>query len=212
MSLRHLLTGLNPRIDMTPFSDKLFEDKPDPAKRPKGPAERIYEAYPKHVGRVAAIAAIRAELKSKVVSYQGLMAATEAYAESVRHITRGSDDWRLVPHPSTWYRQQRWLDREEDRPTHRQDTRTSQPNMPTDEQRARRHAKEAADEAAEKREQEAAEAYARTLSITERGFRTKCVFDATPAGLMHRRLQTNPAAMDRAIWRQWKQETDNGKD
>lgn len=197
---------------MTPFSDKLFEDKPEPAKRPKGPAERIYKAYPKHVARVAALRAINNALKSKVITYQALMAATEEYAKLVAHITRGSFDWRRVPHAATWYNDQRWLDDPRDRPTHQQDTRTSQPNMPTDKQRARRRAKEAADEAAEKKEQEAAEAYVRTLSITERGFRTKCIFDATPAGLMYRRLQTNPAAMDRAIWRQWKQETDNGKD
>lgn len=192
---------------MTPFSDKLFEDKPEPAKRPKGPAERIYKAYPKHVARVAALRAINNALKSKVINYRDLMAATEEYAKSVAHITRGSDDWRRVPHGSTWYNDQRWLDEARDRPTYQQDTRTSQPNMPTDEQRARRHAKEAADEATEKREQEAAMAHMESLSSNEYLECYIAIMSAETSPLMRARLKNSREAMARAIWRQWKQET-----
>jgi hypothetical protein len=66
-------------------------------------SELVYEAYPKKVARGAALKAIAKALKA--VPFETLLARTKAYAESVS----GSDP-KYIPHPATWFNQERYLD------------------------------------------------------------------------------------------------------
>lgn len=74
--------------------------------------EVIYAAYPRKVGRAAAIAAIKKAL-TKVPSAK-LLEAVNAYDDAVRtwpptarYTAAGVD---TVPHPATWFNQERWTD------------------------------------------------------------------------------------------------------
>ena len=67
-------------------------------------AERIYAAYPKKVGKAAAVKSIEKALKSGVPSEQ-LLVATEQFARAVQ-----GADMQYVPNPATWYNQARWED------------------------------------------------------------------------------------------------------
>lgn len=194
---------------MTPFRDKLFEDKPEPAKRPKGPAERIYAAYPKHVGRVAAIKAINKALKSKVITYQALMAATEEYAESVRHIRRGSADWHIVPHGATWYNDQRWSDDPRDRPTYQ--SRTYQPGNPTDEQSREDKRQRDAEAQNRQRTKEDVAAYVATLSPEEYQRERDAALAAIDKNnhFVRGYMERNKSHMDWHIWTRRKQENED---
>lgn len=174
---------------------------------PPTKAERIYNAYPKKVSKGPAILAICKALKA--VDFDLLLTATKAYARSVKHIQRGSEEWRRVPYPATWFNAQKWLDDPRDLITHEQVTPTSQPNMPTDDQQRRRRAQEAAEATTERREQEAAEAYVDSLSDQERISKASAVVEAETSLHYKRRLWNVPAAMNRAIWRMHQQETAN---
>lgn len=66
-------------------------------------AETLYLAYPKHVGRGAALIAIKRALTQ--ASYEVLLEAVNAYAAA-----RRGQDQQYTPHASTWFYQQRWLD------------------------------------------------------------------------------------------------------
>jgi len=66
-------------------------------------AERIYLAYPRHVGRAAAIKAIR--LAFAKIDGAALLALVESYASA----RRGADP-QFTPHPATWFNQGRWAD------------------------------------------------------------------------------------------------------
>lgn len=63
----------------------------------------IYDAYPKKVGRPAAIKAIQRALS--VVEADMLLELTSAYAKSVE----GADP-QFIPHPATWFNQERYND------------------------------------------------------------------------------------------------------
>jgi len=74
--------------------------------------EVIYAAYPRKVGRAAAIAAIKKAM-TKVPSAQ-LLASVNEYDDAVRtwpptarYTAAGVD---TVPHPATWFNQERWTD------------------------------------------------------------------------------------------------------
>lgn len=63
----------------------------------------IYAAYPFKAGKPAAIRAIKAVIK-KGASASFVLARTQAYAAAVK----GSR--RMIPHPSTWFNQERFND------------------------------------------------------------------------------------------------------
>jgi 5-methylcytosine-specific restriction endonuclease McrA len=69
-------------------------------------AESIYAAYPRKVAKPAALRAINSALKT--TSAADLLAKTTAYAEAVA--SWPDADAKFVPHPATWYNQQRYLD------------------------------------------------------------------------------------------------------
>jgi hypothetical protein len=66
-------------------------------------AEAIYQAYPKHVGKKAALKAIAKALEHVMQEY--LLAAVTEYAAAVA----GSDK-QYIPHPATWFNHRRWED------------------------------------------------------------------------------------------------------
>lgn len=64
--------------------------------------EVIYEAYPLKVGKPKALASIQKALKK--VSFEILLAKTQEFAGII------GDDKQFVPHPTTWFNQERWND------------------------------------------------------------------------------------------------------
>lgn len=84
-----------------------------PPKAPKGanvkdtalslsPAESIYAAYPKKVGRPAALRAIRRALTK--CPFDSLLERTRLYAQTCNVPAQ------FIPHPSTWFNQERFND------------------------------------------------------------------------------------------------------
>jgi hypothetical protein len=80
-------------------------------------AEAIYAAYPRHVGKPAALKAINATLKLESLkqdlglSYQQLLDKTRLYARSrAQAVSRNHEEQKFTPHPATWFNQQRYLD------------------------------------------------------------------------------------------------------
>lgn len=75
--------------------------------------EEIYAAYPRKVGRAAALQSIKkamekvrdpAKLYSAVLDYAS---AVKTWAPTTRFTANGTD---TVPHPTTWFNQERWTD------------------------------------------------------------------------------------------------------
>ena len=66
---------------------------------PVATAEDIYEAYPKHVGRKAALKAIAAALRDR--HGPDLLASTVSFARAVRGWP--AERRRFVPNPATWF-------------------------------------------------------------------------------------------------------------
>lgn len=81
----------------TPYSP------PDRGREKEKQASAIYEAYPRKVGRPVAIRAIRKHIDK--VGYDTLLEKTQAYAQAVK-----DSDPKFIPHPSTWYSQERFND------------------------------------------------------------------------------------------------------
>lgn len=90
------------------------EEKPpappalEPAPRVhKSDLESIYDAYPRKVGKDAALKAIYKALRRIAPDHDALwlLDRTSAYAE-----TRRNEDPQFTPHPATWFNQGRYLD------------------------------------------------------------------------------------------------------
>lgn len=81
----------------------------------------IYKAYPRQVGRARAIMEIRLALAKGNVDYDTLLRKTEEFKESVAHL-KTKEERKKIPLASTFYRQERWDDRPEDRPTAKTET------------------------------------------------------------------------------------------
>jgi hypothetical protein len=87
-------------------------EKPDPPKKKKRQSDasdialEIYDAYPKKVGRGAALKAIQKAI-DRGNSPESVLEATKAYAKSALVKTTES---QFLPHASTWYNQDRFLD------------------------------------------------------------------------------------------------------
>jgi hypothetical protein len=103
-------------VDGAKFTPTLYidkdEDKDSPPKSPpKGAkddetekaAEAIYEAYPRKVGKPVALRAIKRHLRK--FGAEELLAKTKAYAEAVK-----DSDHQFIPHPSTFFNQERFND------------------------------------------------------------------------------------------------------
>ena len=71
-----------------------------------GTAEDIYKLYPRKVGRGAAIKAIQKALT--IVDPVVLREAVMVYAEETSHWPESEKQY--IPHPATWFNQQRWED------------------------------------------------------------------------------------------------------
>ncbi len=67
-------------------------------------AEKIYQAYPRKIGKGAAIKAITKALTK--IGPRELEARVYYYA----HRTAWQQNRSLIPHPATWFNQERWLD------------------------------------------------------------------------------------------------------
>lgn len=65
--------------------------------------EEIYDAYPRKVGRPAALVKIRHALTK--IDGKRLLEATRAYGEAVKGM-----DPQFIPHPATWFHQERYND------------------------------------------------------------------------------------------------------
>lgn len=65
--------------------------------------EEIYDAYPRKVGRPTALIKIRHALTK--IAGKRLLEATRAYSEAVKGM-----DPQFIPHPSTWFHQERYND------------------------------------------------------------------------------------------------------
>lgn len=77
--------------------------------KPKGvspAAVEIYARYPRHVGRAAALKAIDKALVE--VAADTLAEAVKNYADATSLWTK--DEKAFIPHPATWFNQERWLD------------------------------------------------------------------------------------------------------
>lgn len=66
-------------------------------------ANLIYAAYPRKVGRPAALKAICRALEK--IPFDDLLKAVEAYAAD-----QAGKDAQYIPHPTTWFNQERWAD------------------------------------------------------------------------------------------------------
>ena len=73
--------------------------------------EAIYQAYPRKVGRGAALKAIEKAL-GKVKSPEWLLARVKQFASS-----SGGQAGQFTPHPATWFNQERWNDEQDESQT-----------------------------------------------------------------------------------------------
>lgn len=97
---------------LTPFagdvSSPATKQQPEKAtkKTASAQAQAIYDIYPLKVGRGVALPKI--DLAIKDYGFDQLLEATKAYAAATR--TWPESDQKFIPHPSTWYHQQRYRD------------------------------------------------------------------------------------------------------
>lgn len=80
--------------------------------------ERIYAAYPRHVGKKDALKAIERAMKcvrqadagqvEKIAASEYIFERTKAFAEAVKQWP--PQDRQFIPHPATWFNQGRYAD------------------------------------------------------------------------------------------------------
>jgi hypothetical protein len=78
------------------------------AREPAGEFDEWYNAYPRHVGRGAAVTAYKAARKK--ADHATLLAGATRAAK--QHF---NTEQRFIPHPATWLNEERWLDEEKKR-------------------------------------------------------------------------------------------------
>lgn len=90
----------NPTIGvLEPETEELF-------KKIEGPSiEEIYQAYPRKVGKPAALKAIAAAIKKTKIPPPELLAKTKDFA-----LSRAETEEQYIPHPATWFNQHRFND------------------------------------------------------------------------------------------------------
>jgi hypothetical protein len=104
----------NSSINTSSNSSKKEKEK-ETKKKKKNPseAEEIYELYPRKVGHKTAISKIEEALKS--ISFEELKKAVIEYRDSP-HVRKKLQKVKTkefipeIPHPDTWFNQERWLD------------------------------------------------------------------------------------------------------
>ena len=79
--------------------------KVTPLKCPHSLVETIYEAYPRKVGKPAALRAITAALR-RGIEGEDLLAITQRFGKA----WDGETDLQFCPHPATWFNQERYAD------------------------------------------------------------------------------------------------------
>lgn len=98
----YLEPTLKPVINMSglePETEELF-------KKIEGPSiEEIYQAYPRKVGKPAALKAIAAAIKKTKIPPPELLAKTKDFA-----LSRAETEEQYIPHPATWFNQHRFND------------------------------------------------------------------------------------------------------
>lgn len=73
--------------------------------------EQVYDAYPRHVARPAALKAIAKAGQAHPGGLSGLLADVRAYAHCAKvQDLRALGKTYLIPHPATWMNQRRWED------------------------------------------------------------------------------------------------------
>lgn len=100
--------------------EKVFRDRKEKAPAFNQETEKflleaftgIYNAYPRKVGKPAALKAIRRAMEKEVkagkdmyIALDFLLEKTEEYA-----IQRAGEDAKFTPHPATWFNQERYND------------------------------------------------------------------------------------------------------
>lgn len=68
-------------------------------------AERVYQEYPRKIGKGDALTKIRAAIKA-----EGFDKIHEAVLEFARACKATRREKQYIPHPSTWFNQKRWKD------------------------------------------------------------------------------------------------------
>ena len=79
------------------------EDIRQPTSEPSETPESIYDLYPRKVAKNKAISAIQKAIEK--YGYQHILEKTKQYAESSTSIEQ-----RYIPHPTTWFNQERFND------------------------------------------------------------------------------------------------------
>ncbi len=79
------------------------QNKKESANKSRGECEEIYAAYPRKVAKPEALKAIEKAI-SRGTDFAGLLARTKLYASLV------DSDPRFIPHPATWFNQERFND------------------------------------------------------------------------------------------------------
>lgn len=88
------------------LADKFKPAEPKTDPHLQGQAEHIYDFYPKKVAKPAALRAILKQLKK--YNADDLLEQTKRFAELWKDATK--DQIQFLPHPATWYNQERFMD------------------------------------------------------------------------------------------------------
>lgn len=91
-------------------------------------AQKVYEAYPRKVAKPRALKAIETALTK--LGFDALLAAVTRYAKSVE-----DKDAEFIPHPATWFNDERWTDV----PSEKRGTDSKRREREAREQREREH-------------------------------------------------------------------------
>jgi hypothetical protein len=84
--------------------DKTEQHMPEPEKElDESKAEQVYKAYPRKVGKIEAVKAIKKAFREE--PFEKLLEAVTEYARA----TEGAD-MQYIPHPATWFNAGRWND------------------------------------------------------------------------------------------------------
>ncbi len=100
----------NPKSELleTPLfelEETIPEKKTEPAPETPDLTVAIYSAYPRKAAKPAALKAIKAAMKR--LAPEKLLAAVQVYAKLTQ---AGNVETKFIPHPATWFNQDRWND------------------------------------------------------------------------------------------------------
>lgn len=81
------------------------QNRPEQKKLSRSTLEEIYLAYPRHVGKEAALKAIEFALRKNGIQPPEMLERVKAYAKA-----RAKEDPQFTPYPATWFNQGRYYD------------------------------------------------------------------------------------------------------